>query len=79
MTVKELVAFLSAYPGDMEILETRCSDYGPMSLESWELVEAVPQGAEWGRAYDGWLIRSHPTMSAADHAKKKLFLYFSGN
>lgn len=41
MNVGEFKKFLSKFPDDMEIIETRCSDYGLMEIEDWSTKKAV--------------------------------------
>jgi len=76
MRISELQTFLArtlADEGDLELSETRCSDYQLMSLDPWEIIEAV--------MYEDrdWMMRVHPTMSAEDHAKARRFLHYYGN
>ena len=75
MTVGDLRCFLASYPDDMEILETRYSDYGPMEWTSWCVVTGVVKAT--GRY--GWFMRSHPTMSDENKAREKTYLHYEGN
>ena len=56
----------------MELVETRYSDFDNMKLSDWSLVEAVPTD-------NGWLMRSHHTMSDENKSKQKTYLHFRGN
>ena len=72
LTVEKLKKLLSDYPDDMEIIYDRCSDYEDMDECSIFVVKAV-------RNDSGWLMRSHPTMSAENKASEKEYLHFPGN
>lgn len=74
VTVRDLIAFLSQLPADMELIETRCSDYAPMDLDDWEIVKAV--NMEPNMEY---LQRFHPTMAASLQDRTKEYLHFRGN
>ena len=67
LTVKELRMFLSTLPDDMEILETRYSDFRNMTLADWKIEEAHRQSE--------WVMRHHPTMKQ----RGQNFLHFQGN
>jgi hypothetical protein len=41
MTVKELITYLQTLDADMPVIEKRFSDYGPMTFESWQVIQAV--------------------------------------
>ena len=71
MNVGELKNMLKKYPDDMEILNTRCSDYDLITLEQWSVVKAVPKYF--------YHMRSHPTMSEENQSKEKEFLHLLGN
>jgi len=48
MRVKQLIEFLQTVDSNLEVLETRYSDLGPMSLDDWSVIEAVPvNNGEW--------------------------------
>jgi hypothetical protein len=72
MNIGDLKKMLEKYPDDMEILNTRCSDYDLVTEEDWSVVKAVQQG----RSY--WM-KSHPTMSAENRAKEREYLHLAGN
>ena len=76
MNVGELKKMLEQYPDDMEVLNGRCSDYAIVQESEWRVVMGVPHGNSWR---DGWVMRSHPTMSAENKAKEKAYLYLEGN
>jgi hypothetical protein len=71
MTVGDLKKMLNQYPDNMEILNGRCSDYALVSEDEWSVVQGVGQ--------DGWVMRSHPTMSEEDKRREKSYLYLDGN
>lgn len=72
MNVKDLKEILKDLPDDMEILETRYSDYGLMAKDSWSVVNAVPCSGDW-------FMREHETMSEENKANKKPYLHYEGN
>ena len=74
MTVKDLRKFLSAFPGEMEVLESRYSDLGPMSLDSWSTID----GTEKVSGRHGWVQRPN-AMTDANRAKIKRYVFFAGN
>lgn len=71
MNIGELKKMLEKYPDDMEILNGRCSDYELISEGEWSIVHGVNK--------NGWIMRSHPTMSAENKKNEKLYLYLAGN
>lgn len=71
MKVKELKEMLQQYPEDMEILNGRCSDYEIIEVNEWSVVRGVDK--------NGWVMRSHPTMSKENKAKEKSYLALEGN
>ena len=71
MNVGQLKKMLEQYPNDMEILNGRCSDYKIISEDEWSVVSGVEN--------DGWVMRSHPTMSEENKRKEKSYLYLKGN
>lgn len=71
MKVIDLKRMLDKYPDDMEILNGRYSDYALISEDEWSVVKGVDK--------DGWVMRSHPTMSEENKAKEKEYLYLEGN
>lgn len=72
MTVGDLKKMLEQYPDDMEIVNTRCSDYDNITEDEWGVVKGVPNES-------GWIMRSHPTMSANNKANEKEYLHLAGN
>ena len=72
MNVKELKEILKKLPEDMEVIQTRCSDYATMTKDDFYLVKAVDSGG-------GWLMRSHPTMTDENKAKEKTYFHIDGN
>lgn len=74
MTVKELRAHLAQFPGDMEVLETRYSDFSPMALDSWGLIDGIPQVS--GRY--GWVQRADQ-LTDEHRSKMKTYLHYAGN
>lgn len=71
MNVKDLKRMLEKYPDDMEILNGRYSDYEIISEDEWSVVKGVDK--------DGWVMRSHPTMSEENKVNEKEYLYLEGN
>jgi len=71
MNVKDLKRMLDKYPDDMEILNGRYSDYEIISEDEWSVVKGVDK--------DGWVMRSHPTMSEENKVNEKEYLYLECN
>jgi hypothetical protein len=71
VNVGELKALLAQYPDSMRIVNGRCSDYEIISANEWSVVQGVDK--------NGWVMRSHPTMSAENKAAEESFLYLEGN
>lgn len=71
MNVGELKKMLEKYPDDMEVLNGRYSDYEIISEDEWSVVKGVDK--------DGWVMRSHPTMTEENKALEKEYLYLEGN
>jgi len=71
MNVGELKKMLEKYPDDMEVLNSRCSDYDRVEEEDWSVVKGVPQ--DWG------IMRSHETMSDDNKNKEREYLHLRGN
>lgn len=71
MTVKELKELLNNYSDDLQILNQRRSDYQIISKDEWSIVKGVDK--------NGWVMRSHPTMSEENKAKEKEYLSLDGN
>lgn len=71
MNVSELITFLKTLPEDMEVLYENYSDYGILEPKDIEVAKAVPQNS--------YVMRSHPTMSAENKLKEKLFVILPGN
>jgi hypothetical protein len=71
MNVKELREFLVAYKDDMEIVNVRYSDYEIIKKSDFSIINGVDN--------DGWIMRSHPTMSNDNKSKEKSYLCIDGN
>jgi hypothetical protein len=71
MNVKELKDLLNKYPDDMVILNTRYSDYQIVSESDWTVIKGVDN--------NGWVMRSHPTMSDENKLKERSYLHLAGN
>ena len=71
MTVGELKKMLEKYPDNLEIVNGRRSDYDIVKEREWHLIKGVEK--------DGWVMRSHPTMSEENKRKEKFYLYLEGN
>lgn len=74
MTVKDLREFLANFPDDVEVLQTRCSDLGPMSLDEWGPIQGIQQVS--GRY--GWVQRAD-MMTDENRARVRTYLHFAGN
>lgn len=71
MTIKELSELLANYPDDMEIVNRRYSDYEIISEDDFFILQGVDK--------NGWVMTSHPTMSAENKAREKDYLALKGN
>lgn len=71
MNVGELKEMLQKYSDDMEIVNGRYSDYQIISQDEWLVIHGVDK--------NGWVMRSHPTMSDENKAQEKAYLYLDGN
>ena len=71
MNVYDLKKMLEKYPDDMEILNDRCSDYDLVSENEWSVIKAVKK--------NGYIMRSHPTMSEENRRNEKEYLHLMGN
>ena len=71
MNVGDLKKMLEQYPDDMEIVNRRHSDYEIIKLDDWSVIKGVEN--------EGWVMRSHPTMSEENKQKEKGYLYLEGN
>jgi len=71
MNVGELKKMLEQYPDEMEVLNSRASDYDLVLASDWSVVKAVPKEFYW--------MRSHPTMSAENMAEEREYLHLRGN
>ena len=74
MTVRELREFLSAYPDDMEVLETRMSDLGPMSIDAWGTIEGIQKVS----GAFGWVQRARQMMDE-NRARVRTYLHYAGH
>ena len=73
ITVGELKVMLCEYPDDMEILNKSYSDYRFLEEEDLCVARGVPHEIE------GWVMRSHPSMSEENKAAEKKYLYLEGD
>ncbi len=71
MNVGQLRKMLEQYPCELEIVNGRCSDYEIISESEWSVVKGVLK--------NGWVMRSHPTMSEENKRDEKEYLYLEGN
>jgi len=71
MNVGELKKMLEKFPDTMEVLNRRYSDYQIISEDEWYVVDGVDQ--------NGWVMRSHPTMSEENKRRVKEYLMLEGN
>ena len=65
MNVGELKKIFEQYPEGMEPLVERWNDYAPVAAVS--VIRGVKK--------DGWVMRSHPTMSEENKAQEKEYLF----
>lgn len=72
--LQKLLAATKRKHGDLELLETRYSDYKLMDADSWTVTEAVP-----GPTKGDWLMRKSPTMSEEQKTNARKYLHFQGN
>lgn len=71
MNVGQLKKMLEQYPDDMEIVNGRYNDYEIVSEDDWSVIKGVDK--------NGWVMRSHPTMSDENKRNEKSYLYLFGN
>lgn len=69
MTKGELTKLLEQFPDEMEVVVNMQSDYGLIKPEI-TIIKGVPQ--------DGWVMRSHPTMSDENKQKVREYLLLEG-
>ena len=77
MKISDLQKFLAATKrkhGDVELLETRFSDYKLMEPEDWSVVEAIP-----GATPEDWIMKTHHSMAEGQKARAKSYLHYAGN
>ena len=84
MTIKELKEFLEQFPEDMEILETRYSDFISMKVESWGKIKAIDVRNNRGYimhypSYD-WRLKDPKYKAEIESVGKvKEYVHFIGN
>ena len=66
MNIGELKKILAEYPDDMEIIKDQYSDYRIVTRANISVFNGVDQ--------DGWVMRSHPTMSEKNKLLEKKYL-----
>ena len=71
MNVAQLKLMLNKYPDAMEIINERCSDYDLVKEDEWSVVKGVDK--------DGYIMRSHETMSDENKKNMKEYLLLKGN
>ena len=71
LNVGQLKKLLESLPNDMEIVNDRHSDYSIVKIDEISIVKGVE--------HDGWVMRSHPTMSEENKRKEKQYLRIQGN
>lgn len=59
--------------GQMEVIRTRCSDYGYMEPDEVSVVQAIK------RPSAQYLMRTHRSMSPDEQAAAREFVHFDGN
>ena len=67
MRVKDLVAKLLTHDPELEVIIDMFSDYDLLDDDCLHVGSAVPAS--------GFVMRSHPTMSAENKQREKLYLY----
>lgn len=71
MNVGELKKLLDDFPDDMKVVNGRYSDYEIIEPNEWSVILGVDK--------NGWVMRSHETMSPENKAAEKQFLALAGN
>ena len=71
MNVGDLKKMLEKYPDDMDVIHTRYSDYELIDEPDWSVMSGVLKA--------GYIMRSHPTMSAENKSGEKQYLHLLGN
>ena len=82
MNVRDLKEFLNQYPDDMELLNERYSDYQIIEVDDFSVVHGVEVddfSVVHGVEKDGWVMKSHPTMSVENKMAEKSYLLLRGN
>lgn len=73
MTVGDLKRLLQDLPDNMEILNTRYSDYDYVYPSEWSVVEGVPEPSCC------WVTQAHHSMGPEKKARIKKYLHLAGN
>lgn len=71
MNIGDLKKMLELYPDDMQIVNGRYSDYEIIAEDDFSVIKGVDK--------QGFVMRSHPTMSEENKLAEKEFLYLIGN
>ena len=71
MNVGELKKMLGQYPDDMRVIMDKYSDYHDINIGAWSVIKGVDK--------QNYIMRSHPTMNAANKAEEVEFLHLLGN
>jgi len=73
--LQKLLAKTKRKHGDLEVIETRYSDYCLMGLEDWSIVRAAK------KPNDDWLMAEHRSMTDEQRALMNFlpYLHFRGN
>ena len=82
--MQDLRTFLDQFPSDMEVLETRCSDYGDMKLEDWSVRRLIDVRLRRGYVMrypenDWRLTNEEYQQDLVSVGPVKEFLHFQGN
>jgi hypothetical protein len=67
MNIKDLKEIIKDLPDDMEVIQMVYSDFHHLEKKEFTLVKAVATS-------NGWLMRSHPTMSDSTKKAEKTYL-----
>lgn len=75
MTTRELRELLLKLDpaGELEVIETRFSDYGEMAEDAWDIVRGVKKSSAC------YVMKAHSSMSPEEMRAAKDFVHFNGN
>ena len=76
-TVREFIEFLKTLPPDIQVVERRYSDCGPMALSDWYVIEGFDT-----QSSRGYITRFNSDWREKDGeipGTRRKFLYYNGN